>query len=173
MNSILPAQQQVSGAAADVQRQMGLLQSRISDQPGSDVSPLMRCFIQRHIQERRHRFPVTISHCKNRHIAVFTITGSGRCAHSDNLYVHFLELLLQLLHHLRDLPYMRKNGLALAKAALSCFNRQEHSGKSHHFPLPVDSSGGSGIATGIKTYSNMHHLSSFFSRSMAPRTPLI
>ena len=121
-------------------------------------------------------------HGEYRHIAVLPVSGTRGGAHGDDL--HARQPASQCFHHLGHLPHMRKNGLALAKAALSLPDRQKHAFSGYHRAMLVHRRRGGGIATGVKTQGHAHWPAPFphagayafdscLSRTIAPRTPLM
>ena len=156
-----------------MQCQKALVQRRKADASCGDMPLLMGRFKKRDPQRCGDPPSVTATGLKHGHIAVRLIPGLGGRADGANRRFR-RQFCHQAFHHLRQLPYMRKNGLALAKAALARLHGEQQAGKGDHLSLRVHRGGGSGITAGIQTQHCVHgDQPSCLSRSMAPSTPLM
>ena len=118
---LMPRQQYVGGAAGQVQRDKRVALQSAAVPGCGHMPPLVGGGIERHPQRGSQGLALLQAHLENRHIGCVPVPGRGGGADTGDGLAGCLQKRQQ---HVIQLPYMRKHGLALAKAAFSCRNRQ-------------------------------------------------
>ena len=87
-----------------------------------DMAPLMCGCIKGNMMGGGNGAAHHFAHVENGHIAVFPIPGRNGCTYTGK---GLFGLFHHVFHLLGKLSYMRKHGLALAKAAFTRFDGQQ------------------------------------------------
>ena len=160
---ILPVHQQhLCSAARKVQRQVRAGRQAAVLQRRAHMAALMRGRKQRRLKGRRRHARKGQTGQEHRHVGGLVVPGMG--GHANRIRTAAANLRQRLFIQRRKLPYMRKNGLALAKAARACLHGQKLPiGCKHAIFIRCRHRGG--VAAGIDAQDN--HESCFSPSSSA------